>query len=311
MTEGLEQGILIGMIATGIRLATPYLLAALGEMLSQRSGVFNLGLEGIMLMGAFSGFYITYVSQSPLLGLLAAIVTGGLMGLLMAFVSVTLQAEQGISGIGLSMLGWGLSGLFFRLYVDGIQSFAGLKAWKIPGLGDIPIIGPMFFNHHFIVYFAFLLVPLLWFVLFRTTWGLSVRAVGMTPQAVDTMGVSVSGLRYQCLVLGGMLAGLAGATLTVANTHMFADNITAGRGFIAIALVYFGRWSPWGILAGSLLFSMADSFQLWVQVLGINFPYEMAVMLPYIVTIIALMISFGRVWPPAALGKPYERGVRG
>lgn len=311
MTEGLEQGILIGMIATGIRLATPYLLAALGEMLSQRSGVFNLGLEGIMLMGAFSGFYITYVSQSPLLGLLAAIVTGGLMGLLMAFVSVTLQAEQGISGIGLSMLGWGLSGLFFRLYVDGIQSIAGLKAWKIPGLGYIPIIGPMFFNHHFIVYFAFLLVPLLWFVLFRTTWGLSVRAVGMTPQAVDTMGVSVSGLRYQCLVLGGMLAGLAGATLTVANTHMFADNITAGRGFIAIALVYFGRWSPWGILAGSLLFSMADSFQLWVQVLGINFPYEMAVMLPYIVTIIALMISFGRVWPPAALGKPYERGVRG
>lgn len=311
MTEGLEQGILIGMIATGIRLATPYLLAALGEMLSQRSGVFNLGLEGIMLMGAFSGFYITYVSQSPLLGLLAAIVTGGLMGLLMAFVSVTLQAEQGISGIGLSMLGWGLSGLFFRLYVDGIQSITGLKAWKIPGLGDIPIIGPMFFNHHFIVYFAFLLVPLLWFVLFRTTWGLSVRAVGMTPQAVDTMGVSVSGLRYQCLVLGGMLAGLAGATLTVANTHMFADNITAGRGFIAIALVYFGRWSPWGILAGSLLFSMADSFQLWVQVLGINFPYEMAVMLPYIVTIIALMISFGRVWPPAALGKPYERGVRG
>ena len=107
------------------------------------------------------------------------------------------------------------------------------------------------------------------------------------------------------------MAGLAGATLTVANTHMFADNITAGRGFIAIALVYFGRWSPWGILAGSLLFSMADSFQLWVQVLGINFPYEMAVMLPYIVTIIALMISFGRVWPPAALGKPYERGVRG
>mgnify|MGYP003608554067 CR=1 FL=1 len=311
MTEGLEQGILIGMIATGIRLATPYLLAALGEMLSQRAGVFNLGLEGIMLMGAFAGFYITYVSQSPLLGLLAAIVTGGLMGLLMAFVSVSLQAEQGISGIGLSMLGWGLSGLFFRLYVDGIQSIAGLKAWKIPGLGDIPIVGPMFFNHHFIVYFAFLLVPFLWFVLFRTTWGLSVRAVGMTPQAVDTMGVSVSGLRYQCLILGGMLAGLAGATLTVANTHMFADNITAGRGFIAIALVYFGRWSPWGILAGSLLFSMADSFQLWVQVLGINFPYEMAVMLPYIVTIIALMISFGRVWPPAALGKPYERGVRG
>lgn len=311
MLDFIDQGILIGIVATGIRLATPYLLAALGEMLSQRAGVFNLGLEGIMLMGAFAGFYITFVSQSPMLGLLAAILVGALMGLLMAFVSVTLQAEQGISGIGLSMLGWGLSGLFFRLYVDGIQTIAGLKPWKLPFLSEIPLLGMMFFNHNVIVYFAFLLVPLFWFVLFRTTWGLSVRAVGMTPQAVDTLGVSVTGIRYQCLIIGGMMAGLAGATLTVANTHMFADNITAGRGFIAIALVYFGRWSPWGILAGSLLFSMADSFQLWVQVLGINFPYELAVMLPYMVTIIALMVSYGRVWPPAALGKPYERGVRG
>jgi len=311
MADFIDQGILIGVVATGIRLATPYLLAALGEMLSQRSGVFNLGLEGIMLMGAFTGFYVTFISQSPMLGLAAAILVGGLMGLLMAFVSVTLQAEQGISGIGLSMLGWGLSGLFFRLYVDGIQTIAGLKPWKIPFLSEIPLLGLMFFNHNVIVYFAFLMVPIFWFVLFRTTWGLSVRAVGMTPQAVDTLGVSVTRIRYQCLIIGGMMSGLAGATLTVANTHMFADNITAGRGFIAIALVYFGRWSPWGILAGSLLFSMADSFQLWVQVLGINFPYELAVMLPYIVTIIALMVSYGRVWPPAALGKPYERGVRG
>ena len=307
----MEQGILVGIIATGIRLAIPYLLAALGEMLTQRSGVYNLGLEGIMLMGAFFGFYVTFISHSPMLGLLAAILAGALMGLLMAFISVTLQAEQGISGIGLSLLGWGLSGLFFRLYVGGIQTIEGINPWKIPFLGDIPVIGLMFFNHNVIAYFAFLLVPISWFVLFRTTWGLSVRAVGMTPQAVDTLGVSVTKIRYQCLILGGMLAGLAGATLTVANTHMFADNITAGRGFIAIALVYFGRWSPWGILAGSLLFSMADSFQLWVQVLGINFPYELAVMLPYIVTIVALMVSFGRVWPPAALGKPYERGVRG
>ena len=311
MTDFLEQGIIVGVIATGVRLAIPYLLAALGEMFTQRSGVFNLGLEGIMLMGAFFGFFATFVTGSPLLGFLAAIAAGAMMGLLMAFVSVTLRAEQGISGIGLSMLGWGLSGLFFRLYVDGVQTIQGLKPLKLPLLGDIPWLGPMLFNHTIIAYIAFLLVPVSWFVLFRTTWGLSVRAVGMTPQAVDTLGVSVTGIRYQCLIIGGMMAGLAGATLTVANTNMFMDNITAGRGFIAIALVYFGRWSPGGILAGSLLFSMADSLQLWVQVLGINFPYELAVMLPYIVTILALMISFGRIWPPAALGKPYERGVRG
>ena len=311
MTDVVGQGIIVGVIATGVRLAIPYLLAALGEMLSQRAGVFNLGLEGIMLMGAFFGFYATYVTASPLLGFLAAIAAGALMGLLMAFVSVTLRAEQGISGIGLSMLGWGLSGLFFRLYVDGVQTIQGLNPLKLPLLGDIPLLGPMLFNHTIIAYIAFLLVPVSWFVLFRTTWGLSVRAAGMAPQAVDTLGVSVNGIRYQCLIIGGMMAGLAGATLTVANTNMFMDNITAGRGFIAIALVYFGRWSPWGILAGSLLFSMADSLQLWVQVLGINFPYELAVMLPYIVTIVALTVSFGRIWPPAALGKPYERGVRG
>lgn len=311
MTDLVDQGIIVGVIATGVRLAIPYLLAALGEMLTQRSGVFNLGLEGIMLMGAFFGFFVTFVTGAPWLGFLAAIAAGALMGLLMAFVSVTLRAEQGISGIGLSMLGWGLSGLFFRLYVDGVQTIQGLKPFKIPLLGDIPWLGPMFFNHTVIAYIAFLLVPISWFILFRTTWGLSVRATGMTPQAVDTLGVSVTGIRYQCIVIGGMMAGLAGATLTVANSHMFMDNITAGRGFIAIALVYFGRWSPWGILAGSLLFSMADSLQLWVQVLGINFPYELAVMLPYVVTIAALMITFGRIWPPAALGKPYERGVRG
>lgn len=311
MPEVVGDGIVVGVIATGIRLAIPYLLAALGEMFTQRSGVFNLGLEGIMLMGAFFGFYGTFTTGSPMLGLLMAIVAGALMGLLMAFVSVTLRAEQGISGIGLSLLGWGLSGLFFRLYVDGIQTIQGLRPWKLPVLGDIPVLGPMLFNQTALAYFAFVLVPVSWFILFRTTWGLSVRAAGMTPQAVDTLGVSVTRIRYQCLIIGGVLAGLAGATLTVANAHMFMDNITAGRGFIAIALVYFGRWSPWGILAGSLLFSMADSFQLWVQVLGINFPYELAVMLPYVVTIVALMVSFGRVWPPAALGKPYERGVRG
>lgn len=311
MESVVEQGIVVGIVATGIRLAIPYLLAALGEMLTQRAGIYNLGLEGIMLMGAFSGFFATFISGSAVFGLLAAIIVGAIMGLLMAFVSVTLRAEQGISGIGLSMLGWGLSGLFFRLYVDGVQTISGIKAWKIPILGDIPYLGAMLFNHSIIAYLAFLFVPLSWFVLFRTGWGLSVRAVGMTPQAVDTLGVSVTKLRYQCLIIGGMMAGLAGATLTVVNTHMFMDNITAGRGFIAIALVYFGRWSPWGILAGSLLFSMADSLQLWVQVLGINFPYELAVMLPYLVTILALMISFGKIWPPAALGKPYERGVRG
>ena len=311
MADLAGQGIFLGIIATGLRLATPYLLAALGEMFTQRSGIYNLGLEGVMLMGAFFGFFTTWVTGSPYLGLFVSMIAGAIMGLMMAFVSVTLKAEQGISGIGFSMLGWGLSGLFFRLYVGGITTIEGLKPWKIPVLGDIPFIGPAFFNHHFVVYLAFLLVPVSWFILFKTNWGLTVRAVGMTPQAVDTLGGNVAATRYQCIIIGSMMAGLAGATLTVANAQMFMDNITAGRGFIVVALVYFGRWSPLGILAGSLLFSMADSFQLWVQVLGIDFPYELAVILPYVATIVALAVSFGRVWAPAALGRPYERGARG
>lgn len=311
MNDMAGQGIILGILATGIRLATPYLLAALGEMFTQRSGIYNLGLEGVMLMGAFTGFFVTLTSGSPYIGLAAAMVVGAGMGLIMGLVSITLKAEQGISGIGLFMLGWGLSGLFYRLYVGGITNINGLEPVAIPVLSGIPLLGPALFSHTIVVYLAFLLVPVCWVVLFKTKWGLKVRAVGTTPQAADTLGVSVNRIRYQCLILGSMMAGLAGAALTVGNTHMFADNITAGRGFIAVALVYFGRWSPWGILAGALLFSMADSAQLWVQVLGINFPYELAVILPYVVTIIALAMTFGRIWAPAALGKPYERGARG
>ncbi|KKM11506.1 ABC transporter permease [Clostridiales bacterium PH28_bin88] len=311
MEDIISQGIIVGIMATGVRLATPFLLAALGEMFTQRSGVFNLGIEGIMMMGAFMGFYVTWHSGDPFLGILAGAIIGGLMGLIMAVVSVTFKAEQGISGIGLFMFGWGLSGLLFRLYVGAITAVEGLRPLRIPGLSDIPFLGAILFEHNWIVYLAYVLVPVTWFVLYRTPWGLKVRAVGTTPEAADTMGVSVDAIRYQCLILGSVMAGLAGAYLTVGQANMFADNITAGRGFIAVALVYFGRWSPLGILAGSLLFSMADSFQLWVQVLGISFPYEMAVVLPYVVTIVALAVSVGRVWTPAMLGRPYERGTRG
>ena len=307
----MNSAIIISILATGIRLAIPYLLAALGEMFTQRSGVYNLGVEGIMMMGAFAGFFATLHLGSPLLGIVASLAIGALMGLLMALVSVTFKAEQGISGIGLYMFGWGLSGLLYRLYVGGITSINGLKPIKIPLLSDIPGLGPILFDQNLLVYTALVLVPLSGFILYKTSWGLNVRAVGNKPEAADTLGVSVVRIRYQCLIVGSMLAGLAGAFLTIGQANMYADNITAGRGFIAIALVYFGRWSPWGILLGSLLFSMADSFQSMVQVLGINFPYELAVILPYVVTIIALAISFGRVWAPAALGKPFQRGTRG
>ncbi|HON41503.1 MAG TPA: ABC transporter permease [Bacillota bacterium] len=302
-----SQGIIVGILATGIRLAAPFLYASLGEMFAQRSGVFNLGLEGIMMMGAFAGFMTSLGTGSPWLGVLAAIGVGAALGLLMAFISVTMQAEQGISGIGLHMFCWGLSGLLFRVYLGFITSCKGFGPWNIPVLSKIPFLGPVLFQHNWMVYFSLLLVPVSWFVLYRTTWGLKVRAVGTTPQAADTLGVNVNAIRYQCVVLGGAMAGLAGAFLTVGQANMYADNITAGRGFIAVALVYFGRWSPVGILLGSLLFSMMNALQLWIQVLGISFPYEFAVILPYVMTIAALAVAVRRVWAPTALGKPFRR----
>ncbi len=303
----LSLSTIVGILATAVRLTTPFLLAALGEMFAQRSGIYNLGVEGVMMMGAFSGFWIALTTGSAWLGILAAMAIGALMGLLMAFISVTMQAEQGISGIGLYMFGWGLAGFLFRLTVGYITSIDGFKPIPIPLLSDIPILGTVLFNHNWMVYFALLMVPITWVILFKTTWGLKVRAVGVTPEAADTLGVSVARVRYTCVIIGSVMAGLAGAFLTLGHTNMYADNITAGRGFIAVALVYFGRWNPWGILGGAFLFSFVDALQLWIQVLGLNVPYEFAVMTPYVLTILALALVAGRIWEPAALGRPFDR----
>jgi simple sugar transport system permease protein len=303
----LQIATITGILATGVRLATPFLLAALGEMFDQRAGVYNLGIEGVMMIGAFIGFWVTLQSKSPWLGILAAMAAGALMGLIMGLVSITLQAEQGISGIGMYMFGVGLAGYLFRITVGYITNVDGFKPIPIPGLSQIPVLGPVLFNHNWMVYFAFLMVPFSWFVLNKTTWGLKVRTAGMTPEAADTVGLSVPGLRYACVVISSVAAALAGAFLTLGHTNMYADNITGGRGFIAVALVYFGRWSPFGILGGALFFSMVDALQLWVQVLGLQIPYEFAVMAPYILTILALIIAARRIWEPAALGKPFNR----
>lgn len=300
-----------GIISAGIPLAAPLLIAGLGEMFNQRAGVFNLGVEGIMMMGAFVGFFVVLTLGSPLLGLLAALAVGAIMGLLMAVVTVKFKAEQGISGIGLFMLGWGLSGTLFRVYVGGITSIKGLSTFSFPLLGKIPYIGEIFFHNNILVYVAFILVPISWYFLHKTAWGLKVRAVGTNPQAADSLGIKVERIRFQCIILGSMMAGLAGAYLTIAQTHIFADNITAGRGFIAVALVYFGKWKPVGIMWGTLLFSTAHALQRSIQVYGINFPYEIAVIIPYLLVIIVLALSYkSKSQGPAALGKPFNRGAR-
>lgn len=306
------------VLSLGVFFSGALLLAALGEMFNQRAGIFNLGCEGIMCIGAFLAFLPPYFLRSSalapwvnLLGIGAAGVAGVLLGLLFALVTVTFRAPQGIAGIGLQMLGWGVAGTLFRRFVGGVTGIPGLAAWPVPGLSRIPYLGGILFNHTPLAYFAFLAVPASWLLLYRTPWGLQVRAVGTHPRAADTMGISVTRVRYQALMLGGAMAGLGGAYLSLCQAKMFADDLVAGRGFIAVALVYFGRWTPLGIVGGALLFSIAQAFQLSIQVGGIKFPYELAVMLPYVLVIVVLAIARrSRVLGPAALGKPYDRELR-
>jgi len=233
---------------------------------------------------------------------------GLLMGLLMSLISVTLKAEQGISGIGLYMFGLGLSSLLFETTIGTVKTVVGFPPVKIPLLGDIPVVGPILFRNSLPVYGAFLLVPIAWWVLERTTLGAKIKAVGQNPAAADSLGINVDRIRYFSVCLGAVLAGIAGASLSIAVLNLFQDNLTAGQGFIAVALVYFGGWSPLGVLGGALLFSVVNSFQLWMQVLGVKIPSGIAVMLPYLLTIAALTVTINRVRQPAALNKPFERG---
>ncbi|HEX7395001.1 MAG TPA: ABC transporter permease [Anaerolineaceae bacterium] len=307
MSELFTLPVLLGILYTGIRLATPYLYASIGETFAQNSGVYNLGVDGIMLMGAYSGFFVGMKSGNLWLGLLAAAVVGGLMGMLMAFISVTLKAEQGISGIGLQLFGLGLSSLLFKETLGSVVSISGFQPVKIPLLGDIPYLGDVLFNHNLLVYGAFLLVPIASFVLNKTTFGLKVRAAGQNPQAADSLGVNINQIRYITVTFGGVMAGISGASLSIALINLFQENMTNGMGFIAVALVYFGGWRPWGVLGGALLFSFVNALQLWIQVKGINLPSDIAVMMPYILTILVLAFA-RRVRQPAALSKPFQRG---
>lgn len=305
--ELFSMTVLVGILASGIRLATPYLYAAIGETFSQRSGVLNLGVEGQMLLGAFAAFYVALTVENLWLGVLAAAIVGGLMGLAMAFVTINLQAEQGISGIGFYLFGLGLSDLLFQKLIGNVETVKGFPKIHLPLLSDIPVLGEIFFRQNVLVYIALALVPLAWFVLNKTTLGLKIKAVGENPEAADSLGVSVVRVRYFTVVLGGVLSGVAGASLSIALLNVFQQNLTSGLGFIAVALVYFGAWRPWGVLGGALLFSLVNSLQLWVQVLGIPIPSDIAVMMPYILTILVLVLTVSRVRPPSALTRTFER----
>jgi general nucleoside transport system permease protein len=307
----LTDTFLVTLAASGIRLAVPVLLAVLGEIFAERSGVLNLGLEGILSLGAFVGFLVGYSAGSAWLGLLGGLAAGAAMGLIMAFFSVTLKTNQVVAGISLVILGTGLSSFLFRQTFGGLTAPArvvGFSEVAIPGLSQLPLVGPILFNHSLVVYLTVVIVVLSWLVLFRTTWGLNVRAAGEAPSAADTSGLNVNRIRYTCVILGAALAGFGGSVLSVAQMGLFLENMVAGRGWIAIALVIFSRWRPSLALLGAVLFGMADALQFRLQALGFSLvPYEFLLMLPYVITIVVLVSQSGKGSGPAALGVPYTK----
>lgn len=290
------------------RLATPLIFASIGEVFSERAGVLNIGLEGTMLVGAFCGFAAAYATGSIPLGLVAGIAGGMLFGLIFAFFTITIKADQIVVGAALNLLGMGLTAFLFRAYY--VSTGKGIEIAQpvhIPLLSDLPFLGEAFFRQNLIVYSTILVAIAASLVLFRTSFGLTLRAVGEHPKAADVAGRNVAGYRYAAVLVGTGLAGLGGAFLTLGHSNQFVEGITSGRGFIALAVVVFARWSPTGAFFVSLLFGLFYALQLMLQAQSsIVVPYQVLQALPYLMTIVTLVVVRGKGAAPAKLGQPYE-----
>jgi len=301
--------------SAAIRLGTPLVLAAIGGVYAERSGVFNIGIEGTMLIGAFTSVAVSYFlgSMDPALAATlaagAAMLAGGVTALLHAYLSITRRVDQIITGAAINILALGLTNTLYRAVWGqaGRERVAGFPPIRIPLLADVPVVGPILFDHSIVVYAAFALPIVAAFVLFRTTWGLSIRAAGDFPAAVDTAGLSVERTRYAAVVFSGLMAGLAGAALALGAVRYFTPGMTAGRGFIVLGAIVFGRWNPVLAAVACLLFGAADAFQLRAQALDLGIPYQFFVMLPYLLALLAIAGAIGRTSPPQHLGLPYRR----
>ncbi len=310
MADIFASVVIVATLSSGIRLAVPLLLASLGEAFGQRSGVLNLGVDGIMLLGAFGGYYTALKTQSPWLGLLVGVAVGLVLGLLSAVISVSLLAEQGISGIGVYLFGLGMSDLLFQRLVGTPRPIQPFPKAPIPLLSDIPVAGDLLFNHSLPIYLAFLAIPISTLIINRTRFGMNIRAVGENPEAADSQGISVVRVRYASVTIGGVLGGAAGAVLAL-SLGIFQQNLTNAQGFIAIALVYFGAWRPLGVMAGSLVYGLVSAVVLLLKTRGI-IPLgasDLAAMIPAVITVLALVVAARRFHAPSALTKPFIRGA--
>ncbi len=301
------------ILTAAVRAGTPLLYATIGEIFAERSGVLNLGLEGLMLVGALSGFEVANRTSSVWLGVLGALIVGGILGVFFAFITVTLRVNQVVAGLSLTLLGMGLSGFYGMPYIGKVAPH--FQILDIPGLTNIPFIGHIFFHHDVLVYISFLLAPLSWYFIFKTRWGMHLRAVGESPRTADSSGINVFRVRYTYVIIGAMLTSLAGAYLSLAYTSMWIENMSAGRGWIAIALVIFSSWNPMRAMIAAYLFGGVASLQLRIQAIGTTIPAHLLMMLPYALTIIVLSLTSSetmrkKIGAPAALMTPYSRDER-
>ncbi|MCU0535541.1 MAG: ABC transporter permease [Hydrococcus sp. Prado102] len=299
-------------LIASLRLSIPLAFAALGGLWSERAGVLNIALEGMLLTGALVSAVTAFYSDNVWLGVLAAAIATGLVGIFHAYLSVTLKVNQLVSGLAINLVAAGFTSFIARIIFQNrtTEKLPTFTTIAIPGLKDIPVIGQLFFNRDPLVYFLILLVILSIYLLFYTNLGLSIRAVGEYPRAADTAGISVSRVRYLCVFLSGCLCGVGGSYLTLAHVGFFAEGIVAGKGFIALAAVIFGRWHPLGAALACLLFGATEALQLRIQALNVSIPYQFLVMLPYAIALLALLGLAGKSTPPSALGLPYKKESR-
>lgn len=301
--------IIITLLVSGLRLSTPLLFAALGEKIAEQAGVLNLGVEGMMIMGAFAGFMGAVITGNIAIGFLFGIASGAVMAALMGFLNLTLRTNQLVAGLAIWLLGLGLTAFLYRLIFGiGVSPYVKpLGPMTIPGLTEIPFVGPVLFNHDPIVYIGWAMVPILYILLFKTKLGLKIRTVGENPRQADTQGVSVVRIRYLAVMIGGAMAGMGGAYLVLVMSGEFVEGMTNARGWIALALVIFGRWHPIGIFGACVLFGMVDALQFSFQAAGVKAPHQLMLMLPYIMAIAVMAFTYKRTLQPAAIGVPYSR----
>jgi len=305
--EAFLMGTAVTWLAMAIRMSIPLLYAGLGGLVSQKAGIYNFGLEGMMLCGAFFAYYGSYYLGSPWLGLILAVMVGALLGLLLGFTSISLRVSQVVIGLGIGILGLGLTSYLYRLLdQSGAAHVSTLfPIIPIPLLSGIPFFGEVFFSHNFMVYVCFGLVILISWFFNHTTQGLNFKAVGENPQVADSAGVDIIRYRYIAMLISGILASLGGAFLTLTQTALFIENLTAGRGWIALAAVILGKYNAWGVLLACFLFGAADAAQMQIQVMSLGIPYQFLLMIPYIMAMLAMSGVVGKVRAPAAMGKPY------